>query len=193
MVEPTTRRVVDVPDRVLVAAAQDGDREAFGVLVERHQAAMYRLAFRLLGSRSDAEDAEDAGQEGFVQAWRSIDRFRAESTFSTWLHRIVTNKCLDVIASRRTVDELPEAWTAAAAATGAGGDAATVAEGRARFRTVADAIARFPTDQRAALVLRDLQGLGYAEVADVLDVPLSTIRTRIHRARLAVVQDVGEL
>jgi RNA polymerase sigma-70 factor, ECF subfamily len=160
-------RAAVVSDRVLVLAAQDGDLDAFGELVERHRAGVYRLAFRMLGSSADAEDA---GQEAFLRAWRAIGRFRAEASFRNWLFRIVTNQCLTVLAGRRPTEEVPE-----------------------RFEAVARAIAQLPHDQRVALVLRDFQGLSYEEISDVLDLNVGTVSSRITRARLSVVRTVGDL
>ena len=95
--------VVRVADRVLVDAARAGDVEAFEVLVRRHQGRVYRVALRLLGSDADAQDA---AQETFIRAWRGLGRFRGESAVSTWLYRIVTNRCLNVIAARRPAESL---------------------------------------------------------------------------------------
>ena len=172
-----------VDDLVLVRAAQRDDVDAFEELVLRHQAAMYRLALRMLGREADAQDAV---QDAFVKAWRSLPRFRGQSRFSTWLHRITTNVCLDVIATRRPTAELVEEPAAP------GSDVALVVEGRERFAAITAAIVALPGDQRAALVLRDVQGLSYEEVATVLDLPLSTAKTRVHRARRRVAGLVGE-
>lgn len=90
--------VDDVDDRVLVRAAQSGDLDAFEVLLRRHQTPVYRVALRML--RSEA-DAQDASQEAFVQAWKSLDRFRGDSSFATWMYRIITNRSLNLIARRR--------------------------------------------------------------------------------------------
>jgi RNA polymerase sigma-70 factor, ECF subfamily len=180
-------RTASLSDDVLVAAAQDGDLQAFGLLVERYQAPIYRLAVRML--RSEA-DAQDVAQEVFVQAWRKIGSFRGDASFSTWLHRIATNRCLNAIAARRPSAPLPEDQVDRA---GTDSDLSVEVERRHRFAQLAEVIAQLPTDQRVALVLRDLQGLSYEEIAGVLRVSLSTVKGRIHRARLAVVQRMEEL
>ena len=96
--------MLEASEAVLLAAARDGDVAAFGLLVGRHQVAVYRVALRMLGSHADAEDV---AQETFVQAWRSLACFRGHSAFGTWLYRIVTNRSL-----RRSFAGAPSAWSA---------------------------------------------------------------------------------
>ncbi len=174
--------IVEADDRLLVGAARRGDLEAFDVLVRRHQAPVYRLALRMLGSEADAEDA---AQEAFVQAWRSLERFRGDSAFATWMYRIVTNRCLNALAARRPVEGLTDRYPEPA------GDPAEVAERRARLRAVADGVLTLPPEQRAALVLREFQGLSYEEVAQVLGVSLAAVKGRIHRARLRLIEVIA--
>jgi RNA polymerase sigma-70 factor (ECF subfamily) len=174
--------VVRVADRVLVDAARAGDVDAFEVLVRRHEGRVYRVALRLLGSDADAQDAT---QETFVRAWRGLGRFRGESAVSTWLYRIVTNRCLNVVAARRPVEGLdPELPSV-------GGDPAEFAERRERFAVVARQVASLPPDQRAVLVLRDFEGLSYEEVAAALKVSVAAVKGRIHRARLSVLRETA--
>jgi RNA polymerase sigma-70 factor, ECF subfamily len=170
---------LQVDDRILVQAAQDGDLDAFELLVRRHQASVYRVAVRMLGSRADAEDAT---QETFVRAWRSLGRFRRESAMTTWLYRIVTRRCLDLLAARRPAQAFHDVDT------DAGVDLADAAERRDRMEAVTRAIAELPGDQRAALVLREFEGLSYEEVAAVLDTTVPAVKGRIHRGRLGVLQ-----
>ncbi len=153
--------------------------DAFEVLVRRHQGRVYRVALRLLDSDADAQDAT---QETFVRAWRALVRFRGESAVSTWLYRIVTNRCLSVLAARRGAERLdPElsSW---------GGDPAEITEQHEHFAAVARQVASLPPEQRAALVLRDFEGLSYEQVAAVLEVSLPAVKGRIHRARLGVLR-----
>jgi RNA polymerase sigma-70 factor (ECF subfamily) len=171
--------ILRIDDRILLQAAQDGDLDAFETLVHRHQAAVYRVALRMLGSKADAQDAT---QETFVRAWRGLKRFRRESAVSTWLYRIVTRHCLDLIAARRPTEALQIELAA-------GVDPADTAEQRERLRAVTRAIAGLPDEQRAALVLREFEGLSYDQVADVLNTSVPAIKGRIHRARLAVLKD----
>ena len=174
--------VVRVADRVLVDAARAGDVEAFEVLVRRHQGRVYRVALRLLGSDADAQDA---AQETFMRAWRGLGRFRGESAVSTWLYRIVTNRCLNVIAARRPAEsldlELPSV----------GSDPAEITEQRERFMAVARRVASLVPEQRAAVVLRDFEGLSYEDVAEVLGVSVAAVKGRIHRGRLSVLREAA--
>lgn len=174
--------ISQVDDRVLVQASQDGDLDAFEALVRRHHPAVYRVALRMLSSEADAQDAT---QETFVRAWRGLGRFRRESEASTWLFRIVTRRCLDIIAARRPSEPLEEIELASRV------DVADVAEGREQLRAVTRAIAGLPGDQRAALVLREFEGLSYQEVADVLVTSVPAVKGRIHRARLAVIKQTA--
>jgi RNA polymerase sigma-70 factor, ECF subfamily len=171
-----------VEDSILVRAAQNGDVDAFEELVRRYQTSIYRVALRMLGSRADAQDAV---QETFVRAWRALPRFRHDSAISTWLYRIVTRRALDRIASRRSTGTLDEVEGEA------GPDPAQAAEQQERLRAIKRAIAKLPPDQRAALVLREFEGLSYEEVAQVLGASLPAVKTRIHRARLTIIQQTS--
>jgi RNA polymerase sigma-70 factor, ECF subfamily len=171
--------ILQIDDRILLQAAQDGDVDAFEALVHCHQAAVYRVALRMLGSEADAQDAT---QETFVRAWRGLQRFRRESAVNTWLYRIVTRRCLDTIAARRPTEDLQRIEHET------GADPADTAEQRARLRAVTRAIAGLPDDQRAALVLREFEGLSYDQVAYVLNTSVPAVKGRIHRARLAVLK-----
>jgi len=174
--------VVGVDDAYLVAAARRGDLDAFEVLVRRHEASVFRLALRMTASPADAEEA---AQDAFVQAWRSLHLYRGDATFRTWLARIVTNRCLDLVAARRPASELPETLEDTRA------DLAAHAEGRERLRALTRAILALPPDARAALVLREFQGLSYAEGAEILGVSLPAVKGRIHRARLDLAAMMG--
>lgn len=171
-------------EQFLIRAAQRGDLEAFGDLIRLHELQVYRVALRMLGNEADAEDA---AQEALVKAWRSIGRFRQSSAFSTWLYRIVTNHCLNVISARRPTVELDDERDGAQSL-----DPAVAVQRRAEMRELTASIAGLPPDQRAALVLREFEGLSYDEVAEVLGVSLAAVKGRIHRARLTVAQDLGE-
>jgi RNA polymerase sigma-70 factor, ECF subfamily len=171
-----------VEDSILVRAAQNGDVDAFEELVRRYQTSIYRVALRMLGSRADAQDAV---QETFVRAWRALPRFRHDSAISTWLYRIVTRRALDRIASRRSTGTLDEVEVEA------GPDPAQAAEHQERLRAIRRAIAKLPPDQRAAIVLREFEGLSYQEVAQVLGASVPAIKTRIHRARLTIIQQTS--
>ena len=172
--------VAVVDDEVLLGAARAGDEEAFSELVRRHQARVYRVALRMLGSDADAQDAS---QDTFVSAWRALPRFRGDSSVSTWLYRIATNRCLNRLASRR-----PDAPVDAGELWFDGHDPAVVVERRARLDAISLAVARLPDDRRAALVLRDYEGLSYDEIADVLRIGVGAVKSRIHRGRADVLK-----
>jgi RNA polymerase sigma-70 factor, ECF subfamily len=181
---PRAERVTArVDDRILLEAAQDGDLDAFAALVRRHHAAVYRVALRMLGSDADAQDA---AQETFVRAWRSLGRFRGESAMNTWLYRIVTRRCLDLIAARRPTEELGDAELSAP------GDPAERSEQRERFQAVLRAVSRLPGDQRAVLVLREFEGLAYEQVAEALDITVPAVKGRLHRARRSVLEETAQ-
>ena len=171
-----------VDDRILLEAARDGDLDAFAVLVRRHHAAVYRVALRMLVSDADAQDA---AQETFVRAWRGLGGFRGDSTVSTWLYRIVTRRCLDLIAVRRITEELADAEAAT------GDDPAERTEQRERLQAVLRAISSLPGDQRAVLVLREFEGLAYEQVADALRISVPAVKGRLHRARRALLEEAA--
>lgn len=174
--------VVGVGDAYLIGAAQRGDLDAFEVLVRRHEDAVFRLALRMTGS---APDAEEAAQDAFVQAWRSLHLYRGDASFRVWLARIATNRCLDLVAARRPEVGLPDDLVAP------GGDTVVLVEERDRVRALTRAILALPPDARAALVLREFQGLSYAEVAGALGVSIAAVKGRIHRARLELTAKMG--
>jgi len=171
-----------VDDAILVDAARDGDLGAFEAIVRRHQAAIYQVAQRLLGSPADAQDVT---QDTFVRAWRGLAGFRRDSAVSTWLYRIVTRRCLDVLATRRPTEELEEHIAMIA------GEPIDSIERKERLRAVTRAIATLPAEQRVALTLREFEGLSYQEVADILDLSVPAVKGRIHRARVAVMRQTA--
>lgn len=176
------RGQTQIDDRVLLLAARDGNTDAFAALVQRHHPAVYRVALRMLASEADAQDAT---QDTFLRAWRALGRFRADSAISTWLYRIVTRRCLDMIAARPPTQELA---AGPAAELAAGPDPAHAAEQHERLRAITIAIAALPGEQRAALVLREFEGLSYEEVAAVLNTTVPAVKGRIHRGRLTVIK-----
>lgn len=186
----------DAPsDQQAIARAQAGDHDAFRVLVERYQDRVYRLALRVL---RDEEQARDAVQEAFLKVYRSIRRFEGRSSFYTWLYRLVMNLCVDI--RRRDRSDRHVEWreelahdvgTAAAGGILAG---ASILEGaeeradqaleRAELRErLAAAIAALPEIQRETLILREVDGLSYAEIAEVLEISKGTVMSRLHYAR----------
>jgi RNA polymerase sigma-70 factor, ECF subfamily len=173
---------VDLPhvdaDRGLVDAAAAGDRDAFDELVLRHHPAVIGLVRALTGGR---EDAEDLAQETFVRAWKSLRSFRGESSFRTWLHRVAINVIRTFHARearmRRFVLPRREAPQEPASS------APPIDTDLARRQIVERSLAALPEDLRVAVTLRDLQGLEYREIAEMLALPIGTVESRIFRAR----------
>ncbi|KAF4405695.1 MULTISPECIES: RNA polymerase sigma factor SigM [Streptomyces] len=168
-------------DKELLARHVDGDPDAFSEIVRRHRDRLWAVALRTLGDR---EEAADAVQDALVSAYRAAHTFRGQSAVTTWLHRITVNACLDrarKAASRRTspiaeaeqLEHLLEPHEAADAP----------AERSDLHRELITALRTLPADQRAALVLVDMQGYPVAEAARVLDVPSGTVKSRCARGR----------
>jgi RNA polymerase sigma-70 factor (ECF subfamily) len=173
----------DAPDDLLATAAGAGDRRALELLLDRHADRIHAVCRRILG-RSD--DALDATQEAMIAVARGIARFDGRSAFTTWLYRVATNAALDEARRRsrrpQPVETLPESVSAT--------QAPVEAEVGARVDVDA-ALARLPEEFRVAVVLRDLCDLDYAEIADVLDVPPGTVRSRIARGRAQLAALLG--
>ena len=165
----------DVPEK-LVVRCQQGDRDAFAPLYEQFKGSIHTLAYHMLGNRADADEAT---QETFLAAWRSIGSFRFDAEFGTWLYRLAVNVCLERVrreGRRRALRDqgaemIRVATTAARAEAGEAG---------ADVRT---ALARLDPTYRACVILRDLQGLSYQDIAETLGVPIGTVRSRIARGR----------
>jgi len=161
-----------------------GDRQAFAALVERHQARVLALLERLTGCR---EQARDLAQETFVSAYRKLATFEQRSAFSTWLHRIACNHAAAAGRRRRHVASLD---APSAAGRPALAPAAKLADVSARLeqeelaRQVAAVLQRLDGRYREVVVLSDMQGASYEEIAATLDIPLGTVRSRLHRGRL---------
>jgi RNA polymerase sigma-70 factor (ECF subfamily) len=158
-------------DATLLRAHTAGDPDAFETLVRRHRDRLWAVALRTLGDR---EEAADAVQDALISAYRSADRFRGDSAVTTWLHRIVVNACLDRARRRqsRPTVELPAAVEQALPEI----DTDTVLDVHA-------ALDRLPIDQRAAIVLVDMDGFSVAEAATILQVPVGTVKSRCARGR----------
>jgi RNA polymerase sigma-70 factor (ECF subfamily) len=180
-----------------VARAREGDQEAFRVLVERYQGRAHRLALRVL---RDEEQARDAVQDAFLKVHSNLGRFENRSSFYTWLYRLVMNVCLDAkrrdrssrfvdtpelgdlerIATHESMPASEQKWRSHE-------EAPDEAFDRAQLRdAVARAITALPDASRETLILREIEGLSYAEIAEALDIPKGTVMSRLHYARRRV-------
>jgi len=182
--------VPDLSDAEAVSRARNGDHDAFRVLVLRYQGRAYRLAVRLLG---DPELARDAVQEGFLKAYGSLERFEGRSGFYTWLYRLVFNLCIDMKRRDRSTrhvewnDEVASNVAAESDVVPADGPGEESERGELR-EALARAIERLPDDARRTLLLREVDGLSYAEIATALRIPKGTVMSRLHHARRRVRQ-----
>ena len=170
-------------DRELVELAARGSREAFDELVRRHQSAIVSLARTLTHGSADAEDI---AQEVFLRAWRSLSGFRGDSAFRTWLHRVAVNVVHSHTGrlSRLRRLLLPQTAESAADDRIERAPARTDLEAETMLRDAIDrALATLPEELRVAVTLRDVQGLDYREIAEILDVPIGTVESRIFRGR----------
>jgi RNA polymerase sigma-70 factor (ECF subfamily) len=178
-------------DRELARRASRGDVEAFTKLVRAHSSLVYRVALRILGN----EDAQDASQEVWIRVWRNMRAFRGESAFTTWLYRITVNTCLSAHQREARREEreysgdempyLPEP-------PGGDADPETVALSAERREEVEAALLHVRAEHRAALVLRHMEGLSYAEIAAVLEVPDGTAKGWVSRGRAAMLVALAE-
>ena len=164
-----------IDDQTLVADTLAGRTEAFGTLVERYDRAIYHLAYRTL---HDQEEARDVAQEAFFKAYRSLRTFKPGAKFSTWLFAITYHACCDRLSRRRRYsnDELPDRADSAA-----GPETQAIATDEAQ--RLRQAIAALPEKYRTVITLYHLQGRQYEEIAQVLGVPMGTVKTHLFRAK----------
>jgi RNA polymerase sigma-70 factor (ECF subfamily) len=198
----------DLDELTIVARAQDGDLEAFDWLITAYQRGVYRLCVRMLNDRSDAEDIV---QETFIAAWRSLPNLTAPQAFVPWLYRTATNKCLDDLRRRQrrpsdptadldateettqparqpTVGSARAENTLLRTGSGLSADPADVVEGRAQIRALADLLQTVPPGLRVCWLLREVHGFSYAEIAAIVQLPESTVRGRIARAKRSLAE-----
>ena len=173
----------------LISRAKAGDAAAFEQLVLENQNRVYSLALRMLGN---GEDAQDAAQEAFLNAWRALPTFKGESSFSTWVYRLTSNACIDHLRRRKrrreveavslTGDEGEGDWEPADHQA----DPALQTERRMAREAVEAGLRALPDHQREILIMRELSGLSYQEISAALGLDLGTVKSRIARARLAL-------
>jgi RNA polymerase sigma-70 factor (ECF subfamily) len=182
--------VPDVPerddDRELVRRYLAGDAGAFATLVERHRDRLYRVCYRVLG---DADDAADAVQDAFVSVLRKLDTFRGDAMFSTWLHRIGVNACYDILRKRARSPMLHTTDDGEPLDTGLGSP--DHADEVAGTLDASLALAAVSEEFRVVLVLADIEDLPYEQISQILDIPVGTVKSRVHRGRLALSRAMG--
>ncbi len=178
-------------DSLLVCQAKEGSREAFSRLMELHQTKVYNLALRMTGS---PEDAADLSQEAFLNAWRGLSSFQGDSAFSTWLYRLTSNACIDFLRRekrRRGVESIPFSLE--------GGEVdytnvlpdhtpspQSILEGKELKEAIRRGLEQLSPEHRQVLVLREIAGLSYGEIATAANLEEGTVKSRIARARLSL-------
>jgi RNA polymerase sigma-70 factor (ECF subfamily) len=171
------------PDRELIAASLSGDRSAFGVLVLRYRQLVLGIAYRMCGDRALAEDI---AQETFVRAWEKLDTYRPEGNWRGWICRIASNLTVDTLRRQRPSVDITQVSLPSS------GDPP---ERRAleieRAAAVRAAVLRLPAHVRSALVLREYEGLSYIEIAEALDIPLGTVKSRLNDARRRLAEELA--
>jgi len=187
--EPSNPTTADDTDQELVRRVQAGDQTAFNLLVLKYQHRVLKLVGRFV---NDAAEAEDVAQEAFLKAYRALASFRGDSAFYTWLYRIAINTAKNALVSqrRRPVDfdldlQDPDQYDRHAKLKEADTPEGVLLTDEIRT-VVEEAMAELPEDLRTAIVLRELEGLSYEEIAEAMDCPVGTVRSRIFRAREAI-------
>jgi len=170
-------------DEELVARSIGGDLDSFNQLVVRWERPIYALAYRVIGRE---EDARDVCQETFLRAFRALRGFKGQAKFSSWLYRITLNLCRDWIRRERRAPtaQAPEGVDLVEVASAGQVDVETVEDlvsRRLLGRAVARAMAGLPDDQRTAIILKEYHELTFQEIADLLECPLSTVKTRVYQ------------
>ena len=193
---PTTRRVSNHEpavndDAQLIDETLAGHSAAFGELVLKYQDRLYNTVVHVAGG---AEDARDVVQDAFVQAFVKLDTFRGSSAFYTWLYRIAFNIAATHRRRRRPTRSIEHAREASGAEPADGTAGPTeITERNERCRQVRQAIGRLNDEHRAVLVLREIDGCCYETIAEILELPIGTVRSRLHRARLQLKEELKEV
>lgn len=175
---------------LLVARAKAGDETAFAALVEENQNKVYALALRMVGS---PEDAADLAQEAFLSAWRGLPQFQGTAAFSTWLHRLTTNACIDFLRKEKRRRTMGTVFSLDDTEEGAAYDVPDLEADPHRMlekkeirEHISEAMDALSEEHRRVLSLREISGLSYTHIADLLGLEEGTVKSRIARARLAL-------
>jgi RNA polymerase sigma-70 factor (ECF subfamily) len=183
-------------DAALVKRVQEGDKQAFNLLVLKYQTKIVNLVMRYV---RDPDEANDVAQEAFLKAYRALPRFRGDSAFYTWLYRIAVNTAKNylVAAKRRPVEydldlQDPEQYDMQARLKDIDSPEGVMMKDEVQ-QTIDEAIGELPEDLRTAIVLRELEGMTYEEIAETMECPVGTVRSRIFRAREAISKRIEPL
>jgi RNA polymerase sigma-70 factor, ECF subfamily len=172
-----------IGDAECVRRVQQGDTDSFEILVRRHQRAIFNLVYRLLG---DYDEAAEVAQEVFLSAYKSIGQFRGEANFSTWLYRIGLNHASTRRKSMNNIQQRHVPLDGAEVIADGAVDPAKSFEHKEIQQRVQQALNRLDPDDARIILLRDLQDVPYEDVAAMLDIPVGTVKSRLHRARQAL-------
>ncbi|MBI5114911.1 sigma-70 family RNA polymerase sigma factor [Candidatus Poribacteria bacterium] len=182
-------------DEQLIERIRQGDTTAFQALVEKYQKKLYAVAYGLLGNR---EDALDSVQEAFVKAYRSLDRFKGESSFYTWLYRITVNAAIDMGRKQGRRDEVefleevePEEEKGEYPVASSIENPSQQLMRKELGAMIEDAIQQLPAEQRTAIVLREIEGLSYKEIANLMRCSEGTVMSRLHYGRKKLQEILG--
>lgn len=171
----------DLSDDQLIARTLSGEEEAFGVLVKRWQRPIYGLTLRMLGRD---EDARDACQEAFIAAYRNLGKFRGDAKFSSWIYRIAINACHSRLRSKHdaavSIDEEDESGRKTELADTVSEGLTEQVTGRQRTEIVRRALQSLPPDMRQVIVMKEYEEMTFAEIAEVLQIPVSTVKSRLY-------------
>lgn len=168
-------------DSAVVLRAQNGDSEAFEEIVKQHERKIYNLAYRYTGS---SEDALDICQETFIKIYRSIKNFKGESSFSTWIYRVASNVCIDYIRKdKKTISLSDDDNYISETLESPNGDPEKELSRKELSSEISKSLLQINEDQREIIVLRDIEGYSYEEIAQLLDISEGTVKSRIARGR----------
>lgn len=187
-------------DFALIRAFHKGNNDAFDALVMRYKDRVFNLCLRFLG---DSQEAEDTAQDVFVKAFKSLNKFRFESSFYTWLYRIAVNSCKNKVKSLWYRFRKNEAWTDSSEGSpewsqseyrsDSYGNPAASLENKELMNALQKAINSLPSDQKSVIILRDIQGLSYEEITDITGFKLGTLKSRLSRARYSLREKLGDM